>query len=92
MNQATRRIIFHGHVQGVGFRATTNRLARGFAVSGFVRNLPDGTVEVVATGDADEVDRFADAIRRKIGGKIRDVENSEYLGETIELSGFSVRY
>ena len=46
----TERIIFSGHVQGVGFRYTVRSLARRHPVQGFVRNLPDGTVEVVAQG------------------------------------------
>ena len=49
-DQECRRIIFHGRVQGVGFRYTTHRIARGFPVTGFVRNLTDGTVELVACG------------------------------------------
>ena len=48
-------MIYHGRVQGVGFRATTRCLATGFQVSGYVKNLDDGTVEVVASGRAEEV-------------------------------------
>lgn len=62
--------IYKGYVQGVGFRFTARRLAGGFQVGGHVRNLPDGTVEVVADGEAPEIDRFLDAIDEKMAGHI----------------------
>ena len=71
-----RRILYSGHVQGVGFRATTSWLARGFEGAGHVRNLPDGDVEVVAEGDAVELDRFEAAIRDSLGNFIRDADAS----------------
>jgi acylphosphatase len=58
-----KRIIFEGRVQGVGFRYTVKDLARGFDVRGWVKNLPDGSVELQAMGEADEV---ADFIREII--------------------------
>jgi acylphosphatase len=87
-----RRAIFSGRVQGVGFRATTHRLASGYPVSGYVRNLPDGTVEVVALGEPQELDRFLDAIDREFGRKIRDRSVSTILSCAAEHSGFSIRY
>ncbi|MBL8829940.1 MAG: acylphosphatase, partial [Planctomycetaceae bacterium] len=45
-----RRVLFHGRVQGVGFRVTTRSIAQRFAVTGWVRNLPDGSVELLAEG------------------------------------------
>ena len=45
-----RRVIYHGHVQGVFFRATAAELAQNFAVAGFVRNRSDGTVELEVEG------------------------------------------
>lgn len=53
-----KRVIFEGRVQGVGFRYTTKDLARGFEVCGWVKNLPDGTVELQVMGEADEVEAF----------------------------------
>jgi len=55
---ASQRVIISGRVQGVGFRYTTKELARGFDVCGTVRNLPDGTVEILVVGDKAEVDGF----------------------------------
>ena len=50
----------HGHVQGVFFRATCRREARRLGVTGFVRNLDDGTVEAVFEGDPDAVSTMVD--------------------------------
>jgi acylphosphatase len=92
METAHRRIIYHGRVQGVGFRMTTNRLATGFEVSGYVKNLGDGTVEVVASGRADEVGRFLEAIDREFGPNIRDRAVSEFAPGSSEPFGFEIRY
>lgn len=57
-----RQVFYEGHVQGVGFRWTVKRLAQGFEVTGWVKNLPDGRVELLATGEAAEVEAFLEAI------------------------------
>ena len=56
-------IFYSGHVQGVGFRYTAKTAATGFEVTGIVRNLPDGRVEMVAEGVREELEAFRDAIR-----------------------------
>lgn len=53
-----KRVIYSGRVQGVGFRYTCKDLARGYDVTGTVRNLVDGTVELIASGEAAEVNDF----------------------------------
>jgi acylphosphatase len=53
-----QRVIFEGRVQGVGFRYSVKDLARGFNVCGWVKNLPDGNVELQVMGEADEVADF----------------------------------
>jgi acylphosphatase len=55
-------IFYSGHVQGVGFRFTVKTVATGFEVTGAVRNLPDGRVELVAEGARDELEAFRAAI------------------------------
>ena len=60
------RVVFHGYVQGVGFRYTTRLLANGYAVSGWVMNLPDGSVELEAQGEEAEVARFLAVLRREM--------------------------
>ncbi len=92
MNESARRVIYEGRVQGVGFRATAARLANGFAVSGFVRNLPDRTVELVARGAEAELDAFLGAIDREFSGLIGGATSSAISPESVEPSGFSIRY
>lgn len=53
-----KQVIFHGRVQGVGFRYTVKDLSRGFDVRGWVENLADGSVELQVMGDKDEVESF----------------------------------
>ncbi|MBS0660820.1 MAG: acylphosphatase [Verrucomicrobia bacterium] len=56
-------IHYAGHVQGVGFRYSVKQLAAGFEVTGTVRNLPDGRVELRVQGTGDEVEAFLQDIR-----------------------------
>jgi acylphosphatase len=55
-------VIYKGRVQGVGFRYTTRRVAAGFEITGVVRNLPDGSVELIAEGRRDELEAFRIAV------------------------------
>ena len=65
------RVLYEGYVQGVGFRWTTKRIAQGYDVSGWVRNLPDGRVELQVSGEDEEVEAFMRAIREStLGGHI----------------------
>jgi acylphosphatase len=63
MNRCRVQIVYSGQVQGVGFRYTAKRTAAGFEVTGLVRNLPDGRVELVAEGTREELEGFRQAIR-----------------------------
>lgn len=56
-------ILYSGKVQGVGFRYTTKNVALGYEVTGEVRNLPDGRVELVAEGGQEELEAFQQGIR-----------------------------
>lgn len=86
-----RQVTFQGNVQGVGFRYTTSRLAAAFDVTGYVKNLPDGRVEVVAEGDRDEIDRFIKSIRKEFSRCIRNVGQQSAAPQG-EFRGFSVRH
>lgn len=55
--------LYEGKVQGVGFRASVLSLAKGYEVTGWVKNLPDGRVELLAGGDAPEIEDFLAGIR-----------------------------
>lgn len=57
-----RHVFYEGRVQGVGFRFTCKQLARGYEVVGWVRNLPDGRVELQCSGEVEEVEGFLEAI------------------------------
>jgi len=78
------QILYSGTVQGVGFRYTVKSVASGFEVTGIVRNLADGRVELMAEGDRAELNAFRQAIRDEgLAHFIRDeqVEWSEARGE-----------
>ena len=84
-------VFYKGQVQGVGFRYTAVRLARGFGVSGYVQNLPDGRVELVAEGDRREVESFVARVGEVMAGHIRhaDIQQGATTGE---FEGFAIRY
>jgi len=65
---------FTGNVQGVGFRYTAESIARSFDVTGYVRNLPDGRVELVAEGLPSEVDRLLAQIQATMKSNIDRVQ------------------
>lgn len=70
-----RRIEFRGRVQGVGFRMTAARIARGFPVAGTVRNCADGSVELIAVGSATAVNDYLAALREAMRGNIKDEQS-----------------
>ena len=57
------QVFYSGRVQGVGFRYSVRKVANEFEVTGSVRNLADGRVELVAEGSKDELDAFRQGIR-----------------------------
>ena len=83
-------ITFRGQVQGVGFRYTAARIAKGYGVAGWVRNQPDGSVRCVVEGPADQVARFVAALEDAMSGNIRErtVDRHPVSGE---LTGFEIR-
>lgn len=87
-----RRVLFSGRVHGVGFRATCRWLAGGFDIVGFVRNLSDGRVELLAQGDEAEVDRYLDAISNEMGSFIGGMVSEQELVDDPPLEGFKVRF
>jgi len=70
----SKRVVFSGRVQGVGFRYTTKQLALGFEVVGSVKNLKDGTVELLVMGEEDEVAEFIEEITQEseLAGLIKE--------------------
>ncbi len=78
METIAKHIIFTGRVQGVGFRFTAHRIALQYDLAGFVKNLPDGSVEMLAQGDADDVRDYLRDIYESFAAYIRDtkIENT----------------
>ena len=72
-----RRVIFKGRVQGVGFRFTAHRMAHRYQLTGFVRNLPDGTVEMLAQGPAQDIYDCIRDIKDYFGDYLRKTEVQE---------------
>ena len=77
MGETLREVWYSGHVQGVGFRYTCWSIARGYAVTGFVQNLPDGRVHLVAEGTADQVRQFLAAIAERMSGYVREMKSDQ---------------
>jgi acylphosphatase len=86
-----RTALFTGRVQGVGFRYTASRIAERFAVTGYVRNLPDGRVEAVVEGNDREVEAFLSAVGNEMSGHIRNVahHDSKPMGD---FDAFTIRH
>jgi acylphosphatase len=84
-----KRVHYWGEVQGVGFRMTTHRIASHYAVTGFVRNLSNGQVEVVVQGETAEVDCFLEAVAVRMAGYI----SGHRIDDATEqpFSGFEIR-
>ena len=90
---STRQLVhFRGNVQGVGFRATTRHIAVRFDVAGTVRNLADGSVEVVAEGADDEVKAFIAEVQRVLGRHISEALVDTMPASNGEFKGFRIRY
>ena len=91
--EAIRRrlhVFYSGRVQGVGFRYTVKTVAAGFEVTGTIRNLPDGRVELAAEGTREELAAFREAILGAgLAGFIRD-ERVTWADANNEFSGFEI--
>ncbi len=72
-----KRIIFIGRVQGVGFRFTARRAASRRQLTGFVRNVPDGTVEMLAQGRPEDVDDCIQDIKEYFAGYLTETRIEE---------------
>ena len=85
------RIIYTGRVQGVCFRAISQELAQRRRVVGWVRNVPDGTVELETEGTPDEVEAFLASIAQQFSRNITHADRTS-LPARLDESRFSVRY
>ena len=91
MANEQRILRFKGNVQGVGFRYTACRTADRYDVGGYVRNEPDGSVECVVEGQADEIREFVNDLTDRMSRYIRETQQqtAPYSGR---YAGFNVKY
>jgi acylphosphatase len=88
--RVARRYLISGRVQGVGFRFFTEASASREGIEGWVRNLPDGRVEVAAQGEAESLGRFERALRHgPPGARVDRVDTFDDVPGS--GAGFSVR-
>ena len=86
-----RTVVYRGTVQGVGFRWTAIRVASLYRVTGTVRNLGDGTVQLVAEGETSEVARFLAAVAERMRDEIREADVA-HGPATGEFAAFTVTH
>lgn len=86
-----RRCLFSGRVQGVGFRYTAQSVVSRYKITGYVKNLADGRVEMVMEGDEAEMERVVQELGEKMEGLIRQRTDDVSEG-TGEFAGFSIRH
>ena len=92
MQKARLHVCFSGMVQGVGFRFTVKRIANRYEVTGFVKNLSNGDVEVVTEGDREVVEDFIDAVcNSSLRSYIRNAERG-WEPATGEYREFEIKF
>jgi acylphosphatase len=86
------QVFYEGRVQGVGFRFTVRHIAKGFDLTGWVRNLTDGRVELQVSGDEEEVRAFLDQIARGELHSLIRKQTENKLNEAVVARGFEIRH
>lgn len=84
------QVLYSGSVQGVGFRYTVKTVASGFELTGTVRNLPDGRVDLVAEGGREELHAFRQAIREAGLDHFIKQEEVKWSEASNEFRGFEI--
>ena len=82
--------LYSGHVQGIGFRYAVKRLTTSFEVTGTVRNLPDGRVELAAEGAKEELEAFLEAVRDSDVGRFIRQGPARWSEAQNEFRGFEI--
>ena len=87
------QVFYTGRVQGVGFRYSVKQIASGYELVGSVRNLPDGRVALLASGEATEVEAFLDAVSKsQLSSYIKHVERSPFDSAGDGRTGFEIKH
>lgn len=89
--QHRQQCYFSGRVQGVGFRYTVKNIALQHNVNGYVRNLPDGRVELVMEGPDDEMQQVVNAVNHRMDAFIKKLDLNT-MPATGEFEQFSIRH
>ena len=90
MKRYQLHVFYSGRVQGVGFRYTVKALAPGYEVTGTIRNLTDGRVELVAEGPRTELEDFQQAVRDSGLGRFIRQEQADWTEPTGQFRGFDI--
>ena len=87
-----KKITVSGRVQGVWFRGYTRKIASSLDIKGYVKNLPNGNVEILAMGNQDKMDKFISKV--KVGPPEARVESIEIkeISESIDYENFQISY
>lgn len=85
------RIIFSGTVQGVGFRATARKYAVKFNLTGWVKNLSNGSVEILVEGSEAKIEQFCHSIEEFFKGYIRNKE-IQFIPAREKFKSFQIAY
>ncbi len=85
------QVFYEGRVQGVGFRYSVKHIAKGFNVTGWVRNLADGRVELQASGEPDELRAFLEGVRESELCALIKNESQNPLAAPPASRGFEIR-
>ena len=86
-----KQVFYTGRVQGVGFRFSVKQLAKGFDVTGWIKNLPDARVELQVMAEDEELEEFLQEIQDShLGGFIRETELHS-ISLLDNVSGFSIQ-
>ena len=85
-------VLYSGIVQGVGFRFTAERIAQSHGLTGWVRNIPDGRVEVLLEGEEAAINKFLKGIKTSFPQRYIDDVDVEWSAAKGEFSGFNIKF
>ncbi|MCG2587851.1 acylphosphatase [Rhodohalobacter sulfatireducens] len=92
MNTISKHLIISGRVQGVGFRYFTYRNANELRLKGWVKNLRDGTVETVLTGDAENVYEMVEKLKEgPASARVDNIENVDGSVDSESFNDFTIK-
>ncbi|MBN1794694.1 MAG: acylphosphatase [Candidatus Omnitrophica bacterium] len=92
MEKTALHVYYSGRVQGVGFRFTAEAIAVKLGLVGWVKNIPDGRVEVLCEGREEDLLTFLDHIRHSAVGRYIKREDIEWIDSTQQYSDFNIRF